>query len=199
MSQTRIFPSAILTIAALLLSSLITPSASAQDVKQLDGKKQTAADVAKTKKIPIKQIAVLRGFPDWVTSVSFSQDGKHLAAGSYEIAKVIDVKTRRVAATLKIKSGYVKALAYSPNGKLLAVGSYQAVQLWETEKYQPVLELEGHNSDVTGVMFSADGRLLVTSSDDATIRIWNVADGKELRAITDFDLPVQEVAFSPRR
>ncbi|MCH7989243.1 MAG: Gfo/Idh/MocA family oxidoreductase [Planctomycetes bacterium] len=197
MPRTRILPLGFFTTAVLLLSLVTFPSAEAQQVEQLTGKKQPAQSAPKSKKIPIKQIAVLRGFPDWVTSVAFSPDGKHVTAGSYEIVKVIDVKTRRVHATLKIKSGYVKALAYSPDGKLLAVGSYQAVRIWETEKYQPLLELEGHNSDVTGAFFSPDGRLLVTSSDDATIRIWNVEDGKEVRAITDLEYPVQAVAFSP--
>ena len=82
MPRTRILPLGFFTTAVLLLSLVTFPSAEAQQVEQLTGKKQPAQSAPKSKKIPIKQIAVLRGFPDWVTSVAFSPDGKHVTAGS---------------------------------------------------------------------------------------------------------------------
>ncbi|MCE9582277.1 MAG: type II secretion system protein GspG [Planctomycetes bacterium] len=45
------------------------------------------------------------------------------------------------------------------------------------------LNLSGHHDQVTCVAFSPDGRQIATSSDDASVRIWDVESGTEQRAI----------------
>jgi hypothetical protein len=58
------------------------------------------------------------------------------------------------------------------------------------------LNLKAHDGEVTAVAISPDGRLLVSSGLDGRIKIWDVADGKELHAF-GANLEVADVAFSP--
>jgi WD40 repeat protein len=44
-----------------------------------------------------------------------------------------------------------------------------------------VATLRGHKEAVYGVAFSPDGKLLVTASGDPSIKVWRLADGKELK------------------
>ena len=50
-----------------------------------------------------------------------------------------------------------------------------------------MLRLQGHSSAVTGVAFSPDGALIASSSDDKSVRVWEVASG-ECRATLQVEL-----------
>lgn len=55
----------------------------------------------------------------------------------------------------------------------------------------------GHSSNVTSVAFSPDGKTVVSGSEDNTLKLWNVATGKELRTLSGHSSVVSSVAFSP--
>ena len=42
---------------------------------------------------------------------------------------------------------------------------------------------EGIRIEVWGVSFSPDGKTVASASSDKTIKLWNVADGKQLRTL----------------
>ena len=46
-----------------------------------------------------------------------------------------------------------------------------------------VKELKGHRGPVRTAAFSPDGKLAATASEDRTVRIWDVAEAKELRVM----------------
>src|SRR6266540_29533 len=56
--------------------------------------------------------------------------------------------------------------------------------------------LEGHEEAVTCLAFSPDGKMLATGSPDRTVRLWDVAKGKELRTLEGHTSWAYAVAFS---
>ncbi|WP_396753935.1 WD40 repeat domain-containing protein, partial [Microcystis aeruginosa] len=57
--------------------------------------------------------------------------------------------------------------------------------------------LTGHSREVLSVVYSPDGRYLASGSWDKTIKIWDVATGKQLRTLTGHSSPVYSVVYSP--
>jgi WD40 repeat protein len=60
-----------------------------------------------------------------------------------------------------------------------------------------LLTLRGHAGGARSVAFSPDGRRLASASDDQTVRVWDAATGKEVRAFKGHTREVTSVAFSP--
>jgi RNA polymerase sigma factor (sigma-70 family) len=93
----------------------------------------------------------------------------------------------------------------SPDGRLVATGNFVplppvkgqpeadlAARVYELASGKQVVALEGHTDQIFGLAFSPDGRTIATAAGnfwhpkDRTIRIWDVATGRELRR---FDNP----------
>ena len=54
-----------------------------------------------------------------------------------------------------------------------------------------------HEGIVTSVAFSPDGKTVASASSDQTVRLWNAADGKEIRRLQGHQGQVNAVAYSP--
>ncbi len=50
---------------------------------------------------------------------------------------------------------------------------------------------------VMSVAFAPDGRMLASGSNDSTIKLWDVASGREVRTLSGHTSDVWSVAFSP--
>jgi WD40 repeat protein len=76
----------------------------------------------------------------------------------------------------------------SPDGKLLAAGQggeneTGKIHIIEMETGKVLREISGHRYGVTDCKFSADSRLVLSTGRDTTLRITQVADGKEVAAL----------------
>ena len=58
------------------------------------------------------------------------------------------------------------------------------------EKYKP-RTLKGHAKEVSDLAFSPDGKWLASSSFDETVRIWDLATGKELHTLRAHEFRAQ--------
>ncbi len=136
--------------------------------------------------------------PDWVTSLVFLKDGRHVCVGTYEQLVLRDARGTDEAKTLPLPPGYVKSLALSPDGKLIAAGHYQALTLIDPAAWAVKRNVGSHTGYVTGVAFSPDGKLVASACEDGQGRIWNVADGKMVHVLgRESSMPMLAIAFSP--
>ena len=55
----------------------------------------------------------------------------------------------------------------------------------------------GHTQGITSAAFAPDGRTIISASTDNTLKLWDVANGRELRTFKGHELGVQAVAFAP--
>ena len=59
------------------------------------------------------------------------------------------------------------------------------------------LALAGHTNGIVAVAVSPDSRYAATGGNDATVRLWDLKEGKELRRLNGISSSVWAVAFSP--
>ena len=87
--------------------------------------------------------------------------------------------------------------AFNPDGSLVAVAELDGlVRIRDSQTAEVLKILPGHFGRCRTVCWSGDGTLLVSASEDSTLRLWSMPDGRFLRRIL---LPagVVDAGFSP--
>jgi WD40 repeat protein/serine/threonine protein kinase len=99
----------------------------------------------------------------------------------------------------EVQSGLVDyfPLALSRTGRLLAATKGgNAILLFDTTSWELRATLSGHALGVSRATFSPDGRTLASTSADGTLRLWNVATGRELLALPSPSASVVGLGFA---
>jgi WD40 repeat protein len=71
------------------------------------------------------------------------------------------------------------------------------VRLWEFNEPVRQAAFHGHQHAIWGVGFSADGRRAVSAAFDQTVRIWDVANRRELLRCTANAQPLWAAVMTP--
>ncbi|MFD7408509.1 WD40 repeat domain-containing protein [Streptomyces sp. NPDC059866] len=139
-----------------------------------------------------------------VMSVAFSPDGETLVSAGEDDAPMLwnvanPAYPQQLGEPLTGHTEAVWDVAFSRDGRTLAsTGADGSVRLW----HRPPTVLTDFTNPLTAVAYRPDGRLLAAAStDDALIRLWDVADPgnprRLLRTLTGHEDEVLAVAFAP--
>jgi serine/threonine protein kinase/WD40 repeat protein len=112
-----------------------------------------------------------------VGRLAFSPDGKWLAQAVDSDVNVFDRETKQYRRTYYHK-GFVRGLAFSPDSKLLATGDDEFVRL--KNMYDHRDERIHEFGPIRSLVFSQDGKFLAAAGLVASIKTWNMADGREM-------------------
>ncbi|MEI6235105.1 MAG: c-type cytochrome domain-containing protein [Planctomycetota bacterium] len=121
-----------------------------------------------------------------ILSLSYSPDGKSLAAGggvpsrSGEV-RIINPLNGAVLRDFKdAHSDSVFGVAFSGDGKRLAsCGADRMIRVFNVADGKLVKTFEGHTNHVLSISWKRDGRTLVSSGADKTVKFWDMLTGEQ--------------------
>jgi WD40 repeat protein len=138
-----------------------------------------------------------------VSSIDWSPDGRHLAAGSFDGSlTVLDGDGKRIQYVHEPDGSFIEVLAFSPDGRSIATGtvnqreptrSHVSIWDWERGEVARVIQVNG----ATALAFGPDGATLAIGRFDGTVQIRDMSTGELVRRLGAHSGPVGEVAFSP--
>ncbi|EDR13080.1 uncharacterized protein LACBIDRAFT_381489 [Laccaria bicolor S238N-H82] len=122
----------------------------------------------------------------WITSVTFSPDGRHIASGAND--KTVRVWDAQTGQTVMDPLKAYRLWIYD-----------KTIRVWDAQTGQSAMDpLKGHNDDVTSVAFSPDGRHIASGCYDKTVRVWDAQTGQiVVDPLKGHGVYVTSVACSP--
>ena len=152
------------------------------------------------------EIAALQGPADFDARVSFSPDGKTLAAFSpettdevyYGVVYLWDVDTKEEIAVIRVRIAGPPIFSFSPDSRMLAFAEHgsSTVRLWDVEAGEEKPGFTTGFNPVDSMSFSPDGKTLATNY-DGVVRLWNVATRIPKVTIREPEIRHSVPIFSP--
>ncbi len=131
-------------------------------------------------------------------TVTFSPDGRTLAAAGYQYIALWDTDTALPLSPPFVgETGGVSSLAFSPDGKILAsAGNNQNVTLWNVATRKLLGQLAHEYSHC--VAFGSDGKTLASGGGDHSVILWDLATRQRIGLpLKQHSSNVESVAFNP--
>jgi WD40 repeat protein len=143
-----------------------------------------------------------------IMGVALSADGKRALTGSSDSTmRMWDLESGKELGSAKAHPQTVWDVAFSPDGKKALSGcSDGIVRLWELDTGKVLLALDAHlGGRAWTAAFTADGKHAVTGggstfdgngAPEASLRLWDLTTGKEIRHYQGHTKDVRRVALS---
>ena len=141
----------------------------------------------------------------------FAIAGVHGGTGGQGALQIWSTKSKKMCYELKDHPGEIHCVSWSPDGKWIASGGYHYdynkedenkspdtdIRIWDASTGRLIKKLgtyvtegeiiETHARAVTTLVFASHSQFLVSASDDDTIRLWCLENGKAYRLYSDFE------------
>jgi WD40 repeat protein len=135
---------------------------------------------------------------DLETLWCFSPDARVLASGSDDLT-IWDTSSGQ-ALTSVAQDSWVTAVAFAPDPSFVATGHDDgSVCYWDAAGHFRKFgkALRQHDRPISALAISADGKLLAAASEDLTISLWDLADGRHLGALRGHTDRIPALAWDP--
>lgn len=138
---------------------------------------------------------------DYVTSVQWGSDGKHIAVGTNAAeVQIWDVSRLKQVRTLRGHSARVGALAW--NGTSLATGSRDNTIMMHDVRVREhcTATLTSHTQEVCGLKWAPSGNQLASGGNDNLLHIWDhnsIGNGTHVHRLDAHQAAVKALAWCP--
>ncbi len=144
-----------------------------------------------------KEIRILAGHQQYLTTLAFSSDEQTLASGSFdETVRLWDVRTGKESRSLKQSRSVPNSVTFTPDDKAVIAVCNSELKAWETATGKEIAS----RSIAPGrpvLALSPDGKTLATVDVQPVIRLWDTQTWAEKAAIKGHGNVVRSLAFSP--
>ncbi len=126
----------------------------------------------------ISRSKTLATLADSIVALKLTPGGDSLIAASYTSAWKVDLNRRFTPKKFSEHPAGITALSVSPDGKYVLTGDL-ANNIWLSDLHsqKKLKSFSGHSDQIFSLDFSPDGLSFVSSSQDNSIRIWNIEQG----------------------
>ena len=162
----------------------------------------TAYDGVIIRNLESGSITRLNDFQDF-RSMTISPDGATVVAGTGTGTMVHwDLSDATELSETERYGGVVYSLAFSPDGNTLATSGDESITFWDVATGFEIADLNYQKfGNVFSMAFSHDGSVLASGHGGAEhqnrVRLWDVANLREITSLSGHDGSVYSVAFSP--
>jgi hypothetical protein len=133
-----------------------------------------------------RALHTLKGHDDRVLSISFTRDGRRLASAGDRTIRLWDTVTGREVARFCPDGQFARLVLVSPGGKTLlcTCGAGLEIFLLDAGSGKVLRRITGHRGGVFAAALTPDGSALVSAATNDVVRAWQVATGKQTRALS---------------
>ncbi|NJN75049.1 MAG: WD40 repeat domain-containing protein [Synechococcaceae cyanobacterium RL_1_2] len=129
-----------------------------------------------------------------ITSLKFSRDGtKLLSTSADQLVKVWNWDNT-TAWQLEGHRSVVSQGLFGQQQIISASWDYD-INVWSEDRQELTSELTGHSGWILAVALSADGSRLVSGGSDRQLKLWDLAQKRELVTLQGHGHPIQAIAF----
>lgn len=135
---------------------------------------------------------------DYISSLSWADDGVHLAIGTAtNQIQLWDTARSTLVRTMRNEYGRVAASAW--NGCMLSAGSKNgSIMNHDVRIREDVVQIlrGGHSQEICGLRWSPDGKHLASGGNDNVVNIWD-ANGSQVHRFSQHRAAVKAMAWCP--
>jgi serine/threonine protein kinase/WD40 repeat protein len=140
-----------------------------------------------------RKIGEIPGHGDTTWGLAVSPSGRELlSCGSDGVVLLRDLNTAQEIRRFEFDSKTVWSCAFSADGSKIAASCAKGstddesnlIRIWDTASGAELARLTGHTRDVRWVTFAPNGKTLASAGFDGTVRLWDIANRKQIRSIT---------------
>jgi WD40 repeat protein len=116
----------------------------------------------------------LTGHTDSVVGLAFLPVGQQLLSGSCNGEIILWDITDQTMLKMTCVKHFLRTFAVSPDGMNVAYASQSTITIQDVRDFHCIHQLRGHNLEIRTLAFSPDNATLVSTSNDRTLRLWDM-------------------------